>query len=64
MPAKPPADVSPLSRAARLVAELSAHDPQYRAAMPLPAVREAVREAARDQVLSRTVATVMAGDDA
>ncbi|KND28858.1 oxidoreductase [Streptomyces acidiscabies] len=61
MPAKPPADVSPLSRAARLVAELSAHDPQYRAAMPLPAVREAVREAARDQVLSRTVATVMAG---
>ncbi|WP_416966643.1 carboxylic acid reductase [Streptomyces sp. 4F14] len=61
MPAKPPADVPPLSRAARLVAELSARDPQYRAAMPLPSVREAVREAARDQVLSRTVATVMEG---
>lgn len=61
MPAKPPADVSPGNRSVRLVSELSAHDPQYRGAMPLPAVREAVREAARDQVLSRTVATVMEG---
>ncbi|QNP68367.1 thioester reductase domain-containing protein [Streptomyces roseirectus] len=61
MPAKPSTDVSPGDRAARLVAHLSAHDPQYRAAMPLPSVREAVRLAAREQVLSRTVATVMEG---
>ncbi|MFI1353009.1 carboxylic acid reductase [Streptomyces sp. NPDC020898] len=49
------------TRPARLVAELSVHDPQYRAALPLPEVGAAVREAGRDQILSRTVATIMDG---
>ncbi|MEV1064383.1 carboxylic acid reductase [Streptomyces sp. NPDC050263] len=61
MPAPTDADLSPSSRPARLVAELSARDPQYRRAMPLPSVGAAVRDVGQAQVLSRTVATIMDG---
>ncbi|WP_078947927.1 carboxylic acid reductase [Streptomyces griseus] len=61
MPSTSDAAPSGSTRPARLIAELSVHDPQYRNAMPLQSVGTAVRDAGRDQVLSRTVATIMEG---
>ncbi|MEV0637358.1 carboxylic acid reductase [Streptomyces sp. NPDC050619] len=61
MPSTPHTTPSRTTRAARLVAELSEHDPQYRRALPLRTIGAAVRDVGRDQILSRTVATIMEG---